>query len=984
MSFAGNFLHPVTLPRSWFAPSLGLFVVALAGCALVGCSGQTAGSPEAEPPSTSTARAKVESNSLELLRAEAQSLAERGNFTAAAEIAVRLSTLDVRDPAGELILAFDWHLRSDDLAGAEADLRRALDLSPGDPRIERMMAQLLNAEGRRFEASQHVLSLARSGNVTPRELLSLVDLGGPFQLVAFPPDIGNGPESLFRLGEARHQLVADADPKAAMQTLDSLSLPKPHPAVEAFRGRIIAETLDEGRLEQWLDNLPEGIEDHPEYWLAIGLWCSNEEQDEAAIRAFGETLKRDPTERRALREMTASLVRVGDEEKAGKVQESLATLDSIFRLASGANAEQALWIAGQLQSLRRYWEAIGWYRHAFELQGIAGSQAETLQQRVADIRNWESSGGKEQLATAQMSSLLGFDIGEYSLPDPDSLAASRTAGERQLAQATLKFDEVAANLGVNTTFASDYPLEKVDFYLHQANGGGLAAFDYDRDGRCDLYVVQSGGDPNREGSSQPNQLFRQFANANENEPGPNDVGAGGIEFADVSVPSSSADGGYGQGVCAADINQDGFIDLLLANIGRNELYLNQGDGTFRRTTDHWVDDSGLWTSSVAVGDLDGDALPDIVEVNYVDDPLVFKRKCQGKQLDCTPQRFRAAVDRIFRNLGDGTFEPWEGAERISELPNYGFGAVIANFDGRAGNDLFISNDGDVNHYWKSAPASEETETPTSYRLREAAAVSGCAIGSSGIAQACMGIASGDFDRNGMLDLMITNFHNEPVNLFMQSDSGIFLDQALKYGLAGPTKDLLGFGCQAADFDQDGWLDLAINNGHIYDATYAGIPFQMTSQLFRGSPGGFSLQNADEAGEYWQRQHLGRTLALFDVDRDGRMDVVTNHLDQPIAILRNRSDAKHWVQIELVGVSSERDAVGARLVVDAGEETWTRWRTGGDGYMCSNEPLIHFGIGDAERIESLRIDWPSGNTEEFRGLEADQRYLIVEGEPPHRR
>ncbi len=248
----------------------------------------------------------------------------------------------------------------------------------------------------------------------------------------------------------------------------------------------------------------------------------------------------------------------------------------------------------------------------------------------------------------------------------------------------------------------------------------------------------------------------------------------------------------------------------------------------------------------------------------------------------------------------------------------------------------------------------------------------------------MGIASGDFDRNGLLDLVITNFHNEPVNLFLQSASGIFLDQALKYGLAGPTKDVLGFGCQAADFDHDGWLDLAISNGHIYDATYAGIPFRMRSQLFRGSPAGFALQDRDEAGGYWQREHLGRTLALFDVDRDGRMDVVTNHLDQPIGILRNRSNAKHWLQIELVGTSSERDAIGSRLVVKAGEEAWTRWRTGGDGYMCSNEPLVHFGIGDANRVESLRIDWPSGNTQEVKGLQADRRYLIVEGEEPYPR
>ena len=304
MSVAGNFLHCFISPTSCVALTMGLFVVAH-----MGCSGQPAVNPEPESQSISASRSTGESNSPARLRAAAQSLAARGNFTDAAEIAVRLSSLDVRDPAGELILAFDWHLRGGDPVAAEADLRRALDLSPGDPRIERMIAQLLNAEGRRFEASEYVLSLARSGNATPCELLSLVDLAGPFQLVAFPPEVGDGPASLFQLGRARYQFVADADPKAAMQTVDKLATSNPHPAVEAFRGRVIAETLDESRFEAWLKDLPEGIEVHPEYWLAIGLWCSHEERDDEAIRAFGEALKRDPTDRRALREMTASLIR---------------------------------------------------------------------------------------------------------------------------------------------------------------------------------------------------------------------------------------------------------------------------------------------------------------------------------------------------------------------------------------------------------------------------------------------------------------------------------------------------------------------------------------------------------------------------------------------------------------------------------------------------------------------------------------------------
>ena len=417
--------------------------------------------------------------------------------------------------------------------------------------------------------------------------------------------------------------------------------------------------------------------------------------------------------------------------------------------------------------------------------------------------------------------------------------------------------------------------------------------------------------------------------------------------------------------------------MLVANVGSNVLYINQGDGTFREQSDLIVDDAGQWTSSIAVADLDGDQLPEIVEVNYVDDPLIFQRMCEGKKLDCTPQRFRAACDRIYRSVGDGSFRSWSGAKEIEQLPNYGFGVVIANFDGRDGNDVFISNDGDLNHYWRSVPAADNA--PERFQLTESAGIAGCSIGTSGISQACMGIASADFDHNGLIDLAITNFHNEPLNLFLQNESGFFVDDALKYGLVEPAKDMLGFGVQAADFDNDGWSDLAILNGHIYDARYAGIPFRMVSQLMQGGPGGFLLQDAQAGGPYWSREQLARTLALFDWNRDGRMDMVANHLDQPTAILQNESQSENWLQLELAGVESERSAVGARVVVNAGDQQWTLWRIAGDGYMCTNEPVMHIGIGTAKLVDRVEIEWPSGVTQAVTSIKPNRRYLVIEGE-----
>jgi hypothetical protein len=309
--------------------------------------------------------------------------------------------------------------------------------------------------------------------------------------------------------------------------------------------------------------------------------------------------------------------------------------------------------------------------------------------------------------------------------------------------------------------------------------------------------------------------------------------------------------------------------------------------------------------------------------------------------------------------------------------------VVANFDDQHGNDSFVSNDGDLNHFWKSVP-SQGGQTRR-FDLMESAGIAGCSIGTLGHSQACMGIATGDFDRNGMLDLLVTNFHNEPVNLFLQIDSGFFVDDALKYGLVEPSRGVLGFGAQSADFDNDGWLDIAVSNGHIYDASYAGVPFQMVSQLFRGHRRAFSLQRAEAAGPYWNRKHLARTLALFDWNRDGRMDLVANHLDQPIAILQNDSESGNWLQLELVGVTSEREATGARVRVVAGQDRWTAWQMGGDGYMCTNESVLHFGVGKTNMIQRIEVSWPSGMVQTLTSVAPNARYLLVEGDDTlHRR
>ena len=890
--------------------------------------------------------------------------ASQGDFADAARVARAIGKLNGAQGVEDWLTAFDWHLRASDLSAAEEDLQEAIRVAPDDPRTHRTMAQLLNAEGRRFESRPFIVNLIRLNAAQPRELLSLVELASPFMLVALDEVVGDPTNSLLELGKARYLLVADVDPEAALEKVNRLATQISHPALDAFRGRLIAEIADEVAFEKWLEGVTPGTEKQPEYWSAIGLRLVRSGRDKEAIRALGEAVKLDPTDRASLRLFAAALERVRDDENAAVVRKNLATLDQLFRVASVADQSQVMWIAEHLQGLARPWESLGWYQHALQMQGVDPRSSSQLSDRLNQIAAWEKSGTSEAVLQSRFDRLVGIDLAKYPTPTIEGMELVEPSIESgQETPSDLAFRDMAAQLGVDVDFTSEYPTNEVDFFLYQANGGGLAAFDYDLDGLCDFYVVQTGGDPQAIDSSEPNQFFRQLP---------------GAEFQAIEQAAGVGDRRYGQGICAGDINQDGFTDLIVANIGQNSVYVNQGDGTFRKDIAAIESSDGRWTSSIGLADVNGDHLPDVIEVNYLNDPLIFQRKCQDKRLDCTPQRFRAASDRIFENLGDGTYAvPTTGSGSMDASPNYGFGLIVTTFGRSGGNEIFVSNDGDLNHFWKSLPT--DAAGKTGWKVVESAGVSGCSIGVSGISQACMGIAASDFDRNGYIDLGVTNFHNEPMNLFLQNEAGFFTDEALRFGLVENSKDMLGFGTQAADYDNDGWADIAVLNGHIYDARYAEIPFAMQPQLFRGGLNGFKLQSSASLSGYWKRSQLGRTLAMFDWNRDGKMDLLANHLDQPLALLQNESDSGNWLQVELVGTLSEREAIGARIEVESGGQRWVGWQIAGDGYMCTNESLIHLGLGSHDVIDKLTVHWPATESQVFEQVSTNQRYLLVEGQ-----
>ncbi|KAA5547310.1 RNA-binding protein [Roseiconus nitratireducens] len=907
---------------------------------------------------------------VDTLKLLAQIHAATGDDATAANMHRQLASREIPERLNLLLQAFEWNVRAGRFDVGETDMIRAIEWGIDDSRAAQVLCQLYNSQGRRYEACQQALQLARMRPLQPEELHSLLERSGPFQLVSFSEFLPSEGITLFDLGQARVLDAVKQDHDAALAKVQAVSRSVPaHPAVEAYRGKLLAlRTGNSEALHEWHRSLPGGIEEHPEYWVAIGIWQRDAGEDRSAVRSFAEAIRRDPTDRVAMREIESALIRLGEDSKAESIHQTIAVLDELYRRSDRATltVQNAKWIASRMQEMIRPWESLGWSLYALGLQGNALAAKDVFAQRREKIAQWEESSGEAKIRDARLKKLLGFSLDEFPIIAPASAdrlqdCMVERGGELPDARGAnaLTFENVANQLGIETQFISDYPLESSKFYLYQANGGGLAALDYDLDGLCDLYVVQSGGNPEVSQGSTPNELYRQIIS--------------GEQFQTVSDASCSSDRGFGQGVCVCDLNQDGFPDLLVGNIGRNCLLLNQGDGTFVDASESLPDDR-MWTSSIAAADLNGDHLPEIVAANYVDDPQVFRIPCVGSRTDCHPHHFSPAVDQAFLNRGDGTFEIDRDSPVIPELPNYSLGAVIANFDGVHGNDVFVSADGKVNHYFTSQSRAETG----GYRLVENAVLAGCSVGINGRQQACMGIAIGDVDTNGTLDLAITNFHNEAINLFLQSRQSIFLDSARRYRLAKPTEPTLGFGIQAADFDNDGWLDLALLNGHIYDNRDSGEPYRMRPQLFRRDQKGFVAQAPESAGGYWEKKSLGRTLAQLDFNRDGRMDLVGNHLDRPIAVLKNDSQSGNWLQLRLVGVESERDAVGAIVRAQFGGRVRTVWQSSG-GYMVGNESILHIGLDQAKAVDELTVRWPSGKTQTFSGLPVNARLLIIENQ-----
>lgn len=512
-----------------------------------------------------------------------------------------------------------------------------------------------------------------------------------------------------------------------------------------------------------------------------------------------------------------------------------------------------------------------------------------------------------------------------------------------------QFREVAEEVGMSFTYTNGATGRVL---MVEATGGGAGWLDYDGDGLLDLYLCQGGNPAAEVRDGEPlDQLYRQVERG---------------RFACVTVSTGIVESQYGQGVAVADFDDDGFDDVYVTNVGPNTLLRNQGDGTFQDTSLAAGVDDTLWSSSAAWGDLDGDGDLDLYVCNYVDYDPYHPLPCGTKEKPgtCHPMHVGAVPDECYFNRGDGTFTAEAQTRGLFGPENKGLGVVIADLNNDGRPDVYVANDTTPNLLFINEGQG---------RFVESAHTLGCAVNRDGLAQASMGVALGDFDQNGWLDLYCTHFTNESNTLYKNLGQTGFQDVTGLAGLHAPTLKFLGFGTIMTDFNQDGYEDIFVTNGHVDDWRQKGDDHEMEPQLFSYEGPRF-VECSTTAGEFFSRKVIGRGVARGDFDNDGDWDLAVVHQNSPTAILRNDSSRGNWLKVRCVAKGNRR-GLGARVVLRQGDKSLTQELAGGVSYCSAHEASLIFGLGNDSSPADLDVRWPDGSRQELRAVPVNRELIL---------
>jgi len=532
-------------------------------------------------------------------------------------------------------------------------------------------------------------------------------------------------------------------------------------------------------------------------------------------------------------------------------------------------------------------------------------------------------------------------------------------------QARLQFEDIARQAGLTVSHHST----PEQHYIIESMSGGVGLIDCDGDGKLDIVTVNgSTVDRFRRGGDPMVTLYHQDAD---------------LKFSDVTQSAGLTVKGWGMGVAVADFDNDGLPDLFVTGYGRSVLYHNLGNCKFEDATQRAGLTIGGFATGAAWADYDRDGYVDLfvaryvhVDINHLPEFGSNEKFCRFKGIlvQCGPWGMPGESDLLFHNRGNGTFEEVSKKAGVDDPQHrFGLGAVWGDYDNDGWPDLYVANDAGPNFLYRNKRDGT---------FEEVGLFAGVALGEDGQELGSMGVDFGDFDHKGQLDIFVTNFTDQPNNLYRNLGNGNFTDAIWASKLGQPSYPYVKWGTGFVDFDNDGWPDIFVANGHVYpqvDAIPGGVGYRQPMQLFRNNHDGTFEDVSVSSGLAAMPLASRRGAAFGDINNDGYVDIVVLNVGQPPSLLLNRTrNSNHRVLFKLAGTKSNRAAIGARVTVRSGSLTQFNEVRGGASYLSQNDLRLHFGLGAEKKMDSVEVRWPNGQVEKFADLAADRIYTVVEG------
>jgi enediyne biosynthesis protein E4 len=536
------------------------------------------------------------------------------------------------------------------------------------------------------------------------------------------------------------------------------------------------------------------------------------------------------------------------------------------------------------------------------------------------------------------------------------------------------FTDITAATGI--TFSHVSASEKK--YIVESMSGGAGLFDFDKDGWLDIYLVNS---PTVATAANPTEARSALWRNNHDG-----------TFSDVTERAGVGYPGWAMGVATGDYDNDGWEDLYITCFGPNHLFRNNGDGTFTDVTARAGVGDSRWSTGAAFGDYDNDGKLDLFVANYIDLSLDALpefgsgKNCvfRGLPVQCGPRGLKGAGDSLYHNNGDGTFTDVSTAAGVSDSAlRFGMGVAWCDFNDDGRIDLYVANDSGPNYLYRNNGDNTFTDVGLA---------SGTALSENGTEQASMGVAIGDYDHRGRWNIVVTNFSDEYNAVYRHEKDFLFTDASYATRTGKVSLPFVGWGVKFFDYDNDGWLDLMVVNGHVYpQLEKAGLEltYRQPKLVYRNDRNGTFTEVAKDLGSALTAPAVSRGAAFGDLDNDGDIDVVINNLDGPLTVLRNDGgNGNNFLMIDLVGRKSNRSAFGARVKVTAGDLVQVDERRSGGSYLSQNDVRLHFGLEKRQKVDRVEVRWPDGAIETLTGVDANRFITLTEGErsgaaPPSR-